>query len=318
MIIVTIFLTFLFIILALILALFILCFIASRRPAVENDYFNQISSCMPIEQKYTAKGDYHVSYFEAPSEYDYVKKYEIWYPSEILLNDKSNRKYPLVIMANGTGIMASRYKAIFDHLASWGFIVVGNENENSGNGKSSSACLDYMISLNSNKENQFYEKIDLDNIAVAGHSQGGLGAINAVLGQKNGDKYKTIYTASAPTNNIAEFILKVPYNDMSKLQIPYFQTSGTLKIDAGVDENSGISPLSSLEERFNLVSEKVPKILARRVNTDHGNMLPKADGYMTAWLSFWLQNDLEAKKAFFGTDAEILINPNWTDIKKNI
>lgn len=30
-------------------------------------------------------------------------------------------------MVNGTGVYASKYPAVFEHLASWGFIVVGNE-----------------------------------------------------------------------------------------------------------------------------------------------------------------------------------------------
>ena len=35
--------------------------------------------------------------------------------------------YPLVVMVNGTGVAASKYKPIFEHLASWSFIVIGNE-----------------------------------------------------------------------------------------------------------------------------------------------------------------------------------------------
>lgn len=34
-------------------------------------------------------------------------------------------------MTNGTLINVSRYKAVFKHLASWGFIVAGNEDSNS-------------------------------------------------------------------------------------------------------------------------------------------------------------------------------------------
>ncbi|MCR5228572.1 MAG: hypothetical protein K6D03_00430 [Solobacterium sp.] len=41
--------------------------------------------------------------------------------------ESSDRKYPAVIFVNGTGIRGSKYKALFKHLASWGFIVAGNE-----------------------------------------------------------------------------------------------------------------------------------------------------------------------------------------------
>ena len=154
-------------------------------------------------------------------------------------------------------------------------------------------------------------------IGIAGHSQGGLGSINAVTSHKNGDVYRAIYTASAPSYEVSAEVLKAPY-DLTNLNIPYFMTAGTLYLDAGVGENTGISPLSSMEEKYKSISEKVPKIFARRVNTDHGDMLSDADGYMTAWFMYWLQNDFDAKKAFFGDNAEILSNPNWTDIGKNI
>lgn len=301
---------------------FILCFVAfgywaSKQPTVKEKYFTDTLNFMPIEKKYTAKGNYDVSYFEQKSKDDSIKKFEIWYPSELSLNNTNNRKYPLVIMANGTGIRASNYKAIFDHLASWGFIVLGNEDERSGSGHSSSESLDYALSLNSDEKSIFYEKIDIYNIGIAGHSQGGLGSINAVTAHENGDIYRAIYTASAPSYIVATEILKIPY-DISSLNIPYFMTAGTLRFDAGVDENTGISPLSSMEEKYNSISEQVPKIIARRVNTDHGNMLSDADAYMTAWFMYWLQDDLDAKKAFFGSKAEILMNPLWTDIEKNI
>ena len=317
MIILTILYVIVIIILFVILSFCLLCFWASRQPCVKNDYFNKVNCSKPLEKKYTIKGNYAVSYFEQHSDDKTIKKFQIWYPSELTMNKNNDKKYPLVIMANGTGIMASRYKPVFDHLASWGFIVTGNEDGKSGNGKSSSITLDYMISLNSNKDSQFFNKIDLNNIGIGGHSQGGLGAMNAVINHNNGINYKVIYTASAPSSGLAGF-LKASYGDISKLNIPYFQTAGTLKFDAGIDENSGIAPIWSLKEKFDFVPDNVTKIMARRVNTDHGDMLTHADGYMTAWFMYWLQNDSEAKKVFFGNDAEILFNQNWVDVDKNI
>lgn len=46
-------------------------------------------------------------------------------------------------------------------------------------------------------------------------------------------------------------------------------------------------------------------------------MLERADGYMTAWMLYHLQNDEEAGKVFIGDNAEILSNTNWQDIEKN-
>ena len=50
---------------------------------------------------------------------------------------------------------------------------------------------------------------------------------------------------------------------------------------------------------------------------EHGDMLTRADGYMTAWMLYQLQDDEEAGAVFIGEAAEILSNSNWQDIEKN-
>ena len=69
--------------------------------------------------------------------------------------------------------------------------------------------------------------------------------------------------------------------------------------------------------KYNNISDSVSKIIARRKDTDHGDMLPYADGYMTAWFMYWLKADNEAGNVFFGEEAEIISNSNWQEVKKN-
>ncbi|MGN1372975.1 MAG: alpha/beta hydrolase [Candidatus Coproplasma sp.] len=300
---------------ALSLSLFGFCYCASKQPAVKDGYFNDVTSQCEGEKKYTLKGGSEVAYYEGDASGTVCGKYEVWYPADM---QTSGKTYPLVVMVNGTGVPASRYKPVFDHLASHGFIVVGNEDGNSWSGESSSLSLEYMLSLNADEDSIFYGKIDEENIGVAGHSQGGVGAINAVTAQENGGRYKAIYTASA-THIVLSEALNWPY-DVSKIKIPYFMAAGTLSTDAGDgvegSDNVGIAPLFSLQENYSAISDDVVKIMARRVNADHGDMLAQADGYMTAWLSYWLKGDAEAKAIFFGDDAEILTNSNWQDVEK--
>lgn len=286
------------------------------------NYFKFVTTDKPIEAHYTALGPYEVSYVEFDAENDIFEKYEIWYPSEI---KESVSAYPLVIMANGTGTPASKYKAVFKHLASWGFIVVGNEDENSRTGASSSATLDFMLSLNKDSESDFYRKIDVDNIGISGHSQGGVGTINAVVDQDNGSYYKAMYTASATSSfwgQESQFGKEWSY-DVSKVNIPYFMVAGTGYFDAGTAEDitategQGITPLWSLNKNYFDIPNTVTKIMARRVNTDHADMLTHADGYMTAWFMYWLKGDMQAGNVFFGDDAEILSNANWQDVVRN-
>lgn len=223
------------------------------------------------------------------------------------------------MMANGTGVPASKYKAIFKHLASWGFIVVGNEDGSSFSGESSSKSLDFLLQMNEDQNSIFYQRIDTENIGIAGHSQGGVGAINAVTNQENSYCYKAMWTASATHIALAQG-LQWSY-DVSKVSIPYMMVAGTKQMDAGdgIEGSStvGIAPLFSLQENFDAISDDVPLVMARRKNKDHGDMLRYADGYMTAWFMYWLQGDEEAGKAFFGENAEIQTNANWQDVTVN-
>lgn len=304
----------------LVVAVVIFLFWASKQPAVPSNYYEKVVTDKALEQKYTNKGTYDVSCIEFKAENEKIGQFKIWYPSEM---EKSERTYPLVVMANGTGVKASKYEAIFDHLASWGFIVIGNEDENSWDGVSSSESLNLMLTMNEDSNSIFFGKIDLENIGVAGHSQGGVGAISAVTAHENGSYYKAIYTASATSSFWAhESQLGWKY-DVSKIQIPYFMVAGTKEWDAGKNddkdatEGQGIAPLWSLQENYANVSDTVFKIMARRANTDHGDMLAYADGYMTAWFMYHLQGDEDAGKVFIGDNAEILTNSNWQDIVKN-
>lgn len=60
------------------------------------------------------------------------------------------------------------------------------------------------------------------------------------------------------------------------------------------------------------------KVMMRRTNTPHGEMLYSADGYVTAWFMYYLQNDTESGKAFIGSEAEIFNNSMYQDPKSNL
>ena len=54
-----------------------------------------------------------------------------------------------------------------------------------------------MLEQNQNSDSLFYEKIDVQNIGIAGYSKGGVGAVRAVTECENSGLYKTIFTGSA-------------------------------------------------------------------------------------------------------------------------
>ena len=292
-------------------------------PSVTADYYTQTQTGGEIEETYTAMGEYDVDYAEYPAQDLLIKQYKIWYPSA--LAGEEGREWPIVVMANGTGVPASRYAPVFRHLASWGFVVIGNEMQNSWSGGAAAGALDLLAELNEDPSSLFYHKLDLDNVGSAGHSQGAIGAINAVTAQPNGDSYKALYLASTPSSLYAS-TLEWAY-DPALIDVPCFMTAGTGLLDAGeagspeVAEEAqevSISPLWSQEENYGLIPDSVPKLRARRTGADHAEMLPWPDGYMTAWFMYWLQGDEAAGRAFFGPDAEIVHNPLWQDIEKNL
>lgn len=292
----------------IIIGLFTLIKLSEILAVVNNNYYDEVKAVRELEAKYTQNGDFHVDYIEYTSVDASIGKYKVWYPS-IIESEKTT--YPVVIMANGTGVPASKYEAIFNHLASWRFIVVGNEDNESWDGSSSSKSLDYIIALNEDRNSIFYKKINTDAIGIAGHSQGGVGAINASTNFENSGLFKSIYTASTPHHELT-ISLKWKY-DVSKINIPYFMTAGDGKFDSET-----ITPLSSLEENFKVMPYNVIKIMARRKNTDHSQMLANADGYMTAWFLYTLTHNTEATMVFSGDSPELLNNSdNWQDIVIN-
>jgi hypothetical protein len=279
--------------------------------AVPKNYTEKVKTGGEIESRYLQMGSSDVSYMESSTLQSY-KKYEIWYPSEIEA-ETGNRKYPAVVFVNGTGVKASEYKALFAHLASWGFICIGTEEEYAWNGFSAEMCVRTLLKLNENEtvegyNNVFYQKIDTANIGITGHSQGGAGVINAITDTKHAAVYKTA-VAISPANEELSAALDWSY-DATNVNIPMLLLSGTGKADENLVVN-----LQQLESIYQHISGSAIKVMARRSDADHGDMLYFADGYVTAWFMWQLQGDSEAAKAFVGDDPELLRNALYQDQK---
>ncbi|MGN1147025.1 MAG: hypothetical protein ACI4TB_01300 [Lachnospiraceae bacterium] len=281
-------------------------FYLSKQPAIPRHYYEKQETGGPIEEKYAKLGEYEVisNEYDAGMENDKQRHFKVWYPAEA-------GTYPLVVMVNGTGIPYQKYEEIFTHLASWGFVVIGNDYEKSWDGEAAALSLDFAL------ENEELSKlIDTDRIGIGGHSQGGEGALNAVLEQENGNLYKVMFSLS-PTNNTLAVALgwgydldtEHPYGyDLSRVTIPTLMLAGT-----GDFDSQTVIPLDELTKNFEAIPHDIPKIAARRTDTEHGDMLWRSDAYVTAWLMYYLYGDEEAGKAFFGENPELAHNEYWQD-----
>lgn len=272
--------------------------------STDNEEQNDLNGQVAIETKYAGSGPCLVKTVEYYCPVATYGKYRIWYPSDM----DADKQYPLVIMVNGSGTPSSKYEYVFEHLASWGFIVAGNEDSGAWDGKSSDITLSFILSLKENSQSIFYQKIDTSKIGIGGHSQGAVGVYNAVTEYHTGQYYRAAYLASCTELALAQSLTWNYYPE--KLSIPSFFTAGT-----GDWDTNTISPLKSLEDNMSAMPPTVPVVIARRVGKEHEEMLREGDPYMTAWFCFWLKDDKYAASAFTGKDAEIMFNKRWQDVK---
>ncbi|SDN05182.1 Chlorophyllase enzyme [Lachnospira pectinoschiza] len=271
---------------------------------VPSNYTETVETGGELESYYLKNGEHEVAYFEKDIDEDF-KKYEVYYPKDLIKEDTT---LPVIVTVNGTGVKASKYKTQFKHFASWGFIVIGTEEEESWDGVAAESSLAFLLEENENSESIFYGKIDVNNIGIIGHSQGGAGVFNAITNMEHSNLYKTAISLS-PTNEEMAVSLKWSY-DVTKINCPIMLLAGT----KGDFEMNMVIPTEAMYELYNKIS--APKLMARRKGMEHGQMLYSADGYNTAWFMWHLQEDENAAKAF-KDNGEIYTNELYQEQKSD-
>ena len=263
-------------------------------PAVSRSYNSKTYPC-PVEQKYHENGPYQVTVHS-------LDGIHMFLPDTV-----HKAPLPTVVMVNGTGLKALHYRPVFEHLASWGFVVIGNDDSNAWNGRSALVSLDKALCQNSTEGSPLYQRIDLDRIGVVGHSQGAMGAINAAT---EDDRFKVLYAASCPQKSLAK---KLGWSySMKTISIPTMLVAGTEWIDRH------ISPLDSLLLLAEELPNTTPMLLGRLKGVEHRYVLHEGDAYMTAWLRHFLANDADAAAALASDNPEILNNPRWQNVNIHI
>lgn len=292
------------IILCVVVFVVILFVCLTKMSALTKDYIKKIETGGSIEANYLKDGAYKVSCYEE-SVPQVFEKYEIYYPKELEIEDQV---YPVIVVCNGTGWKASKSKPIYEHYASWGFIVIATEETHSWNAFGAEMCIVHLQRLNDNqmindKDNVFYQKIDFDNVGIIGHSQGGVGVINAITNTEHKNTYKTA-VALSPTNKELSQALEWPYN-AALINVPIMLISGEGGRDDWVVTGEGLTAI------YDDISGD--KVMLRRKNTEHGKTQYSEDGYVMAWFMWQLQGDEEAAKAFIGENPEIVSNRLYQD-----
>lgn len=270
---------------------FVILKILGSRPAAPTDYQQTVQTGGDIEKKYMANGPYEVSTYETAVLQEF-EKIVAHFPAEL---ETSNKKYPVIVMCNGSGTPMSKYSAVAKHMASWGFIVIGTEENYSWNAFGAEMCLRYLERLNDNEKIEdkvsiFYQKVDFDNVGIVGHSQGGVGVMNAITDTVHKDSYKAAVSLS-PTNKELAHNLLWDY-DASLIGTPIMLISG----EGGGDD--WVVTGEQLQEIYDDI--RSPKLMARRRNTAHNEVLYTANGYVMAWFMWQLQGDEKSGGCIYG------------------
>lgn len=287
-----------FVLLAFVLIGSVLLFVASCAHFTPDDYVEKVKTGGALEKTYLATGSYNVEYFEQKTD-DQRELIQIYYPSAITEEEGS---WPAVVFVNGTGVSASKYPVLFRHLASWGFVVIGNEDPSTFSGKTANETMKFLLDENEREGSVFYHKINRERLGISGHSQGGVGVFNATQTAADfGFQYAAAVSLS-PTQEDWATRLRIPY-DPTKTNVPILVVAAT--------KNDVIS-----QDGMKSLFKKTPseRVVVLRKCQNHGEMLYVADGYVTAWFMSRLKDDSGAKDALEGDAPEIAVNPLYTNL----
>ncbi|MQY05391.1 poly(ethylene terephthalate) hydrolase family protein [Actinomadura macrotermitis] len=193
------------------------------------------------------------------------------------LGEKSTKR-PVVIWGNGTGATPAAYDKLLRHWASHGFIVAAAKTKSSNDGVQMRQGLDLLEERNSTPSSPYFQKVDLEHVASAGHSQGGAGALNA---------------AADPRVDAVLPIQPGPLASPGKVDQPTLYMAG--------EEDNVVKPAWVLGD-YNASSNR-PAAYAEIRGAGHlastgngGNFR----GMSTAWLYFTLRDDAGARAMFGG------------------
>ncbi|MGY5343712.1 poly(ethylene terephthalate) hydrolase family protein [Paenibacillus glucanolyticus] len=253
-----------------------------------------------IEQRYAQQGSHSVKLEEVKSSSGEAL-FRVYYPAF-----QGDETYPIISWGNGTDATPDRYDELFIHLASWGFIVIDSYSKTTGTGKEIVGAIDYLKYENERANSLFYQKVQIEHIGAAGHSQGSTGVINAHTNYKSGSLIKTVVSIALPDLKHCD---PEDVYDTSRITVPFFIMGGT--------RDFLISPVSTNQLALHSTNASTPVMMGMAKGAAHTAIEGNGGnhrGYLTAWMRYQLLDDQEAMKAFHGDSSEMMLNTNWEDV----
>lgn len=241
-----------------------------------------------VSERYAATGINAVTSVAVPG-------YQVFHPADIAT---SPDRHPVVTFGNGSYATYEQYEELLRHLASWGFVVVVADSSVTGDGTEILAAARYILAQNDNPESVFHDRIDVDDVAAVGHSQGAGGSINASTASDG------LITSTAVLDLPDPWWASRPVDvfDVTRLTGPVFYLTGAEDpVSTAIPQAAfhAVSPVPAARGRLLGVGHNWP--------ADGGGFR----GYLTAWLRFTLTGDTDAARAFVGPAPELLADPRW-------
>ncbi len=212
-----------------------------------------------------------------------------WYPSNIRT---TGLRHPVILWGNGTGASPTSYAGLLRHFASHGFIVAAANTPNAGSGSEMLAGLSNLTSMNGQSSSPFYQRVDTGRVASTGHSQGGVGALEA-------SKDSRVMTA---------FPIEGAFSARG-VTVPTLFLAG---------QNDNIARPSQIKSTYNGANTAAAYAEVARAT----HFTPAGDGgYFravgVAWARWHLMGDSNAEGWFVGTNCGLCRDTQITDYEVN-
>jgi dienelactone hydrolase len=205
-----------------------------------------------------------------------------------------------IIFGPGIGGSVESMMNLLQRIASHGFVIIGRRLDagpgNPENNRRMIAGLDWLIKQNTTAGSMFEGKLDVEHAASMGYSVGGTGAVD-IGGHKAITTVVSIHGHSAKAELHGTLLLMGGSNDVMR------------------DGQSWLAPTyeaSQVQTFFSLVDGANHGYPARTVDGVQSGVEAPA---MIAWLRYWIYNDQDAKRYFFGDDC-VMCNSPWTNTQR--
>ena len=278
----------------------------------------------PIELKYYGNGPWAVTVSVGSQCCDSAgNKFDLYYPTNL---GQGGFTHPILTWGNGTGSLSTNYTYFLKHMASWGFVVIATQDQNTGPGQTVLDAANFLTAANSDPASMFFHKLNTGQIGAFGHSQGATGALNAL--EKSAGTIKTVMLIELPAQQFCSTAQNCA--DTSTLsQGSIFLIDGSLDVPISPPTQAPwITGLQSIAAYYSAVPAGLVKVKATLNGPTHNDVqgspgctvanIPCLLGvygylsYPTAWMMFQLQNDSYARGAFVNGIGELFSEmKNW-------